>query len=659
MEPRSRDVVNVHEGAIAAKLARPARVRYARRMNQACVSLEEVLTAANVRAASLVPETSGYLTLAVADATSKLPYAIEDRGVLLTVDGSVMVPRKPALTAPPEAGRGLRDLLRRLLATSTGTMPGLASAARARGEEIDVEHVVGDVEAALIPVNRTAAKRALARLARETLRAKEAGKLRKKSVAPPAEKTRVAVVEKAVPVVEKVAVAVAEKAAPGPENVAATVVGKAVLLAENVAVAMAEEAPPPVAGKALPVVEEALPLVEAVAAPVVAEAPKMVAIAPPAVVVAPPPAPLAEAVAVARIVDLPPAPPPMVMAPPPAIVAELARIEHEVEVVMSPDPGAVAAADDGPIAWEGEDATIADPAAIAVIEAQYREIDEDSQRLGPDDPTWVPGDVAPRPVELPREEDSFTQPWGGKPAVVVAPQPVIEAPQPSMVAAPQPAIEAPKPSVVVAPQPAIEAPKAAIEAEAKVIVTAPRAKDSAPQAEPAILAQLSGSRADELIGAFRAEDEGDPAVLAAASSLRAFAGVDEPASKRAPQRPSYLRPPEVARKAPSIPDLDDEDLLPLPPPRSAKQAGSRWPFALFALGVLALFAAWIYRPTLAKDFFGLQRLISPAATPPPAAAPASSDDAAPSEDTAPPAANRPRDTHAAAGSGDGARRRRD
>ena len=44
MEPRSRDVVNVHEGAIAAKLARPARVRYARRMNQACVSLEEVLT---------------------------------------------------------------------------------------------------------------------------------------------------------------------------------------------------------------------------------------------------------------------------------------------------------------------------------------------------------------------------------------------------------------------------------------------------------------------------------------------------------------------------------------------------------------------------------------------------------------------------------------
>jgi hypothetical protein len=151
-----------------------------RPMTQACVSLDEVLLAAAARAASLVPETSGYLALAVADATSRLPYQHDDRAVLLTVDGSVMVPRKGAVAPPPEAGRGLRDLLRRLLAASTGSMPGLTSAARPRSEEIDVDRVVTDIEAALIPVNRAAAKRALARLARETLRAKELGKLRKK-----------------------------------------------------------------------------------------------------------------------------------------------------------------------------------------------------------------------------------------------------------------------------------------------------------------------------------------------------------------------------------------------------------------------------------------------------------------------------------------------
>ncbi len=131
-----------------------------RPMTQACVSLDEVLLAAAARAASLVPETSGYLALAVADATSRLPYQHDDRAVLLTVDGSVMVPRKGAVAPPAEAGRGLRDLLRRLLAASTGSMPGLTSAGRPRSEEIDVDRVVMDIEAALIPVNRAAAKRA-------------------------------------------------------------------------------------------------------------------------------------------------------------------------------------------------------------------------------------------------------------------------------------------------------------------------------------------------------------------------------------------------------------------------------------------------------------------------------------------------------------------
>ena len=41
-------------------------------MNQACVTLEEVLAAATARAASVVSETSGYLTLALGDANRVL-----------------------------------------------------------------------------------------------------------------------------------------------------------------------------------------------------------------------------------------------------------------------------------------------------------------------------------------------------------------------------------------------------------------------------------------------------------------------------------------------------------------------------------------------------------------------------------------------------------
>jgi hypothetical protein len=121
----------------------------------ACVTLEDVLVAASIRAASLVPETSGYLTLAVADATNRLPLGIEDRAILLTTEGSVTLARRGPMIAPESAGAAMRDVLARLLNVSAGTMPGLASAARPRGDaERDVEGVVGEIEAALVPVTR-------------------------------------------------------------------------------------------------------------------------------------------------------------------------------------------------------------------------------------------------------------------------------------------------------------------------------------------------------------------------------------------------------------------------------------------------------------------------------------------------------------------------
>lgn len=151
-------------------------------MNAQSVTLEDVLAAAAIRGASLVPETSGYLALAVGDATARLPFRVDDRAVALTTEGTVTVARGSDVVPPTDSARLLRDLLGRLLAVSAGSMPGLAQTARSRdGEPAGVDGVIRELEAALIPVNRAAARRALARLARETLRAKESGKLRRRA----------------------------------------------------------------------------------------------------------------------------------------------------------------------------------------------------------------------------------------------------------------------------------------------------------------------------------------------------------------------------------------------------------------------------------------------------------------------------------------------
>jgi hypothetical protein len=158
-------------------------------VNHGCVTLDEVFAAASLRAASLVPETSGYLALAIGDATSRLPLLHDDRALMLTTEGGMSTSRRGDVVTPEKAAKAMRDVLARLLAVSSGTMPGLAAAARPREESArGVDAVIEEIEAALIPVNRAAAQRALARLSRETLRAKEAGKLKVKreaSVRPP------------------------------------------------------------------------------------------------------------------------------------------------------------------------------------------------------------------------------------------------------------------------------------------------------------------------------------------------------------------------------------------------------------------------------------------------------------------------------------------
>lgn len=150
-------------------------------MDVASVSLHEVLAAASARAASLVPETSGYLALAIADASARLPFKLDDTMVTLTTEGTVAVARGTQVVDPEESSRRMRDVLARLCACSIGSAPALAAAARPRAESSQgVDGFIRELEAALVPVNRAAARRALARLARETARARDGGKLRRR-----------------------------------------------------------------------------------------------------------------------------------------------------------------------------------------------------------------------------------------------------------------------------------------------------------------------------------------------------------------------------------------------------------------------------------------------------------------------------------------------
>ncbi len=90
-------------------------------MEATSVSLSDVLAASGARAASLVPETSGYLALAIADACARLPFRLDNALVTLTSEGSVKVARGTVVVPPDESARRVRDVLARLLTSSIGS----------------------------------------------------------------------------------------------------------------------------------------------------------------------------------------------------------------------------------------------------------------------------------------------------------------------------------------------------------------------------------------------------------------------------------------------------------------------------------------------------------------------------------------------------------
>ncbi len=131
------------------------------------VTLHDVLEVCEAKKAPLAPELAGYLILGIAEAISPAAGDLDPRGVVIHDEGGLAVMQGAGGGGDTESS--LRALLGRMLAISGAQNQGLAAVARG-APKASLGALVEELEAALIPVNRSAGRRALARLSREIAR---------------------------------------------------------------------------------------------------------------------------------------------------------------------------------------------------------------------------------------------------------------------------------------------------------------------------------------------------------------------------------------------------------------------------------------------------------------------------------------------------------
>ncbi len=148
------------------------------------VTLVEIVEAAALRRASLVSELCGYLVLGVADACALAPRVVLSADVVLLPTGVVEL-RGGASTSSEACSEGIRQQLALLLQQSR-TVSGALARLAGNLQPHPVRDWIAAIEAALIPVNRQAARRALERLHREVTKAREAGLLSSPTAGPAA-----------------------------------------------------------------------------------------------------------------------------------------------------------------------------------------------------------------------------------------------------------------------------------------------------------------------------------------------------------------------------------------------------------------------------------------------------------------------------------------
>ncbi|MFO0658274.1 MAG: hypothetical protein U0165_00355 [Polyangiaceae bacterium] len=138
------------------------------------IPVAEVISAARLGLAMVAAESAGYVILGAVDALLDAPVVVDPRAVLVSDEGTITV-RSPIAATSEDAASSNRKLLKMLLGCVTSPTPALLGVASRSGG--DLRQLVVELEAALVPVNRAAARRTLARLAREGLRALDQGVL--------------------------------------------------------------------------------------------------------------------------------------------------------------------------------------------------------------------------------------------------------------------------------------------------------------------------------------------------------------------------------------------------------------------------------------------------------------------------------------------------
>jgi hypothetical protein len=134
------------------------------------VSLQQVLEAAYSQGAVITAQTAGYLALQALRALSTPPSRCAVEQLLITEEGRVEVTGATE-SGPNSVARSVRSLLRAFLLLVPVAPPGLQRVAeRADG---GLQHLEGELLAALVPLNPAASRRALARLVRECARWEE------------------------------------------------------------------------------------------------------------------------------------------------------------------------------------------------------------------------------------------------------------------------------------------------------------------------------------------------------------------------------------------------------------------------------------------------------------------------------------------------------
>lgn len=139
-------------------------------------SLAELIGAAGRKRTGVPPEIAAFLALEVAEGLASRPAVVETTDVMVTDDGQVAVFPKTSSAPEAQAARAVGGILARILMGGTSVVPPALNALVNRATDGqrgygDLATLRKDLEAVLIPLNRGAARRVLARFVREVLRA--------------------------------------------------------------------------------------------------------------------------------------------------------------------------------------------------------------------------------------------------------------------------------------------------------------------------------------------------------------------------------------------------------------------------------------------------------------------------------------------------------